>query len=111
MKKQPRLRGEVGRLRWFFRRLEHAGHNAPFPWRASLLIFAAGPAVNAPALYTLLVWIGYLACAALDLMKKDQVLDEEISWERDPDDHSGRPGEPFARKASRGTPNHRDQGR
>ena len=85
MKQHP-LRGEVGRLRWFFWGFEHARYNMSYPWRATLLIFAIGPVVHSPLSYTFLVYIGYLICAVLDQMKKDHVYGEEISWELDPDD-------------------------
>jgi hypothetical protein len=85
MKQQP-VRGEVGRLRWFFWRVRHAMYTTSFPWRATLLIFAIGPTLHSPVVYTFLVYVGYLICGVLDQMKKDQVFEDEIeAWKADPD--------------------------
>jgi hypothetical protein len=86
MDTQRALRGEVGRIQWFFWGVEHAMHNMAYPWKATLLIFATGPALHVPLTYTLLVYIGYLVCAVLDQMQKDNVLDEETLWQSDPND-------------------------
>jgi hypothetical protein len=86
MKTQHPVRGEVGRIKWFFWGVQQAGHNMAYPWRATLLIFVLGPALHVQLTYVFLVYIGYLVCAVLDQMQKDNVLNEEISWQSDPGD-------------------------
>lgn len=62
-------------------------NNTPYPWRATLLIFALGPVVHAPVGYTFLVYIGYWICAVLEQMGKEQVFEDHMDgWETDPHD-------------------------
>jgi hypothetical protein len=83
MKKHP-VRGEVGRLRWFFWEFRYAMYTTSFPWRATLLIFAVGFALHSPVKYTFLVYVGFLICGCFDQMKKDRVMEDELDgWETD----------------------------
>jgi hypothetical protein len=87
MKKQHPVRGEVGRLKWFYWGFLYACGAVHFPWRATLLIFAIGPLLHAPFVSTFLVYIGYLICMILDQMAKDRRIEFELDgWEVDPDD-------------------------
>ena len=73
-------------LRFLFWGVLRAAYNTPFPWRATLLIFAVGPVVHTSFGYTFLVYVGYLICAVLDQFKKDHVFEDEMDdWEEDPD--------------------------
>lgn len=85
MKTQHPLRGEVGRIEWFFWGFRYARYNMAYPWRATLLIFVIGPALHVRLTYIFLVYLAYLACAVFDQMQKDHVLDEETLWQSDPD--------------------------
>jgi len=99
-KKHPH-RGVVARLGSFFSEFERARYSMPFPWRGTFLIVAVAPALHAPLLYTLLVFLGYQICAVLEQMKKeeqkDRAMDDEISWETDPDDPEWEDLEGFSR--------------
>lgn len=83
---QDPVRGDVGKLTWFFWRFRFAMYNMKFPWRATLLIFAVGPVAHSPFAYTLLVYVGFLICECLDQMNKQRVVEDQMDgWEADRD--------------------------
>jgi hypothetical protein len=99
MTKQDPVRGDVGRLRWFFWEFRYAMYNMKYPWRATLLIFGIAPVVHSPYGYTLLVYFGFLICGCLDQMNKIKVFEAQMEdWEADPDDPENETKGNFSRR-------------